>query len=771
MTRPQGPLVGARILELTGGIAGGAAGMLLADLGAEVVRVVSPGEPRRPWDPAQLCRDRGKLLATLDRSKVGAATELRRLVDAADVVLTDVRPGELERGGLDAATLLHRDHRLVHAWLPPYAVRGRWSQLPDDPLLLAAIGGFADHHPAAEDRPVAPVVPTVAYVHGALGAAAIAAALVGREATGTGRALAVTGLHASAAILAPMMVQGLDVSEVFSPGKSLPGAPHYRMYQAADGRWLYLAALTPEFFFRALDALDRMDVLARPDVGGEFSNFLVPAIGAAVGAQLEESFGTRPCEEWLTLFAEAGVPVAPVSSRTEWMASEIVAANRARLEFEHPELGAVTMPGIPVTLSSTPGAVRHLPGNDHVVPAKAVWRDVDERARSATPAIAPSGLPLAGLRVVDLCTFLAGPFASAVLADHGADVIKVEPVTGDPYRVYTVSYVVVNQRKRAVALDLRHPDGRAALIDLVRHADVLIDNLRPASLDRLGLGEQVLANANPRLVRASVSAYGHGGPWADLPGFDPVMQALSGLATAQGGIGDPVPTTAPVHDVGTGSVAAFAILAALYARATTIGTGQRVTTSLAAVSTLLQSAELTTFAGRPPTSEGGADFPGPSAGHRYYRTSDGWLAVAATTPSQLLDLLHVVGDPDWAALDDAELARRLGNALANRPVIEWVDELAARDVPACQVLERTGELDDPFLVDNVFSHVVREPVLGRLRVVRSYTDWLTADRPPPASGAPVGRDTRAVLEEVGMAPEHIERIVTNGAAIAPAQAL
>jgi crotonobetainyl-CoA:carnitine CoA-transferase CaiB-like acyl-CoA transferase len=461
--------------------------------------------------------------------------------------------------------------------------------------------------------------------------------------------------------------------------------------------------------------------------------------------------------------ADAGIPVAPVSTRAEWMASEIVAANQARLDFEHPELGAVTMPGIPMRLSATPGSVRHLPGDEHVVPGQAVWRDAGDKNHRPTTG-APPGLPLAGVRVLDLCTFLAGPMASSILADHGADVVKVEPVSGDPYRVFSVSYAVVNQRKRSIALDLRHPDGRAALLELVRQADVLVDNLRPSSLDRLGLSEDVLAAANPRLVRASVSAYGHGGAWADLPGFDTVMQALSGLVTAQGGRGDPVSTTAPVHDVGTGSVAALGIVSALFARATS-GTGQRVTTSLAATSTFLQSAEMTTFAGRPPALEGGADFPGPSATHRYYRALDGWLAVAATTSAQIDDLLQVVGHPEWALLDDTELARRLSDTFATATVLSCVDELAARDVPACQVLAREGELDDPFLVDNHFSHVVQDPALGRLRMVRGYADWRSSDQPRPSAAVPIGHDTRTVLEEAGMATGDVDRLIARGAAI------
>jgi crotonobetainyl-CoA:carnitine CoA-transferase CaiB-like acyl-CoA transferase len=428
--------------------------------------------------------------------------------------------------------------------------------------------------------------------------------------------------------------------------------------------------------------------------------------------------------------------------------------------MEHPELGQVTLPGIPVKFPTTPGAVRHLPSDDCVVPVDQVWLEAGPCAAIAGSEDELSPLPLAGLRVVDLCTFLAGPIASAILADHGADVVKVEGPTGDAYRVYSLPYLMVNQRKRAVALDLTRPEGRAALLDIVRRADVLVDNLRPSSLERLGLGSDVLAAANPCLVRASVSAYGHEGAFADLPGFDPVMQALSGLASAQGGRGAPVATTAPVVDACTGAIAALGILGALFVRGGEAG-AQRVTTSLAAVSTFLQSAEVTGFAGRPPNLEGGVDFPGPDAGHRYYRCRDGWLAVAATTAAQRTVLLEVVGHPEWSGLD------RLVEDLATREVDGLIDELAVRHVPAARVLDRHGELHDPFLVENRFSHVVAEPTFGRARVVRAFADWGNAADPPMRGGVVIGEDTRAVLEEAGYDADAIERLLAGGAAISP----
>jgi crotonobetainyl-CoA:carnitine CoA-transferase CaiB-like acyl-CoA transferase len=712
-----GPFRDLRVLEVTNGTPGRTAGMLLADFGADVVRVLPAGDLPRPDDPRLLSWDRGKQLTRAD-----GPHELTRLARSCDVLLTDAVPGELEPRGLDAATLLGRTPGLVHAWLPPYAVRGRWSRLPEDPLLLAALGGFAAHYPATTDRPVAPVVPTVSYLHGGLGATAVAAALAARARTGLGRAVVVTGLHAMAAAQGTMMIEGLDVDRIFSAGKKLGGAPNFRTYRAGDGRWLYLAALTPDFFFRALDVLGRMDVLVRPDVDGEFTNFLVPETGEAVGAELASVFAQRPCDDWLVALAAAGVPAAPVSTRAEWLASEVLTANGARAEAEHPVFGRVVLPGVPVTLSATPGTAGRL-GRAELVPPGALWRTEGHAdGRTAAPAVPGADLPLAGLRVIDLSTFLAGPFTSAVFADYGAEVTKVEAPAGDPYRVYSASYVAVNQRKKGITLDLRTPEGRDQLLGLVAGADILVDNLRPSSLDRLGLGADVLSAASPALIRCSVSAYGRTGAWADQPGFDPVVQALSGLMLAQGGTGQPVHSTAPVHDAATGTLAAFGALAALLSRART-GRGQHVTTSLAAASTFLQSAELTTYAGRPPTPEGGPDFPGPTPYHRLYQAKDGWLATAANTPAQASALLDAVGHPDWAAAGGEDLAARLGREFARRPVAGWMDILAAHQVPACPVLAAEGELSDPFLVQNEFSHLVHDPGLGRLRVVRSYTDW------------------------------------------------
>jgi crotonobetainyl-CoA:carnitine CoA-transferase CaiB-like acyl-CoA transferase len=232
-----------------------------------------------------------------------------------------------------------------------------------------------------------------------------------------------------------------------------------------------------------------------------------------------------------------------------------------------------------------------------------------------------------------------------------------------------------------------------------------------------------------------VSAFGHGGPWSELPGFDPIMQVLSGLATAQGGPGDPITITAPVHDVATGAIAALGIVGALLVREEE-GNPQRVTTSLAAVSTMLQGPELTDFAGCPDPPEGGVDHPGPTPTHRFYRTGDGWLAVAATEPGQMRDLLTVVCRSDHRHSNPAEMTKHLAAGLATGTTAEWVERMAELAVPVSTVLGRSHPLDDPALVANDFSHIVLDEALGRLRVVRAYAKWHDNGSFPSSSERP-----------------------------------
>jgi crotonobetainyl-CoA:carnitine CoA-transferase CaiB-like acyl-CoA transferase len=372
-------------------------------------------------------------------------------------------------------------------------------------------------------------------------------------------------------------------------------------------------------------------------------------------------------------------------------------------------------------------------------------------------------LPLAGVSVVDLSSYLAGPLIGEILADWGADVIKVEPPDGDPFRVFPMSVLVASQHKRALALDITAPGGADVLVRLLAGADVFVENLRPGRMERLGLSEERIAAANADLVRLSVSAYGHASDYADAPGFDPVFQALSGLADAQGGDDDPVLTPIPLNDTGTGVLGALTALAALYARDRD-GAGDRLYLSLANTATYLQADAFTDYAGRPAATRGGRDFLGPAAGHRYYLCADGWLGVAAATEAHRDDLPGAVGI-GVAPVDEGDLVDALVAAFASLTVEDAAARLAARGIPAVRAVMGDGHVADAHLVANRFTHEIGDPRFGRFHIIAGYGTW-DGEEPgeagggrPPARTVLVGHDTEQVLAEAGYPPAEVDALL------------
>jgi crotonobetainyl-CoA:carnitine CoA-transferase CaiB-like acyl-CoA transferase len=214
----------------------------------------------------------------------------------------------------------------------------------------------------------------------------------------------------------------------------------------------------------------------------------------------------------------------------------------------------------------------------------------------------------------------------------------------------------------------------------------------------------------------------------------------------------------PLNDTGTGTLGALACLAALYASDGT-GRPRRVEVLLARTATFLQSREFTNFAGRPPVVPGRTDFTGPTASEHFYACSDGWLAVAATTAAQSRALAGILGATDVEGMAVALRGRSVAGALAL---------LRDGGVPAVRIPPTEGLFDDPFLVANDFSHVVHDPILGRLRVVRCYGDWRTETGRAPARSVAVGHDTRAIMAELGFSTDRIEDLLSRGVLAAPA---
>ena len=612
---------GVRVLDFSGHFAAAMAGMHLADFGAEVIKVDPTLNDRGKVEPGYLAWNRGKRRLALDLDQPGDLAAAKALIAETDVAIFDQAPGALARLGLDGEALTRAHPKLVHAWAPPYGETGRPSGLPASHILLSAMTSIALRQPSYAGSPTHLITPQAYYGQANCLAAAIGAALYERSRSGHGQTVVATGLQGAAQVMGATVAEGLPPPVVW--GSPLGGAPNYRLYRCADGQFLFLGALFPNLYLRALDVTGVLaEVLVHPEIDGDLDKALEPAGASVTLALLEAKFLSRSRAEWLAVLQAVDVPCGPVATREAWFGGETVAANTMRVELVHPELGPVAMPGVSLRLGATPALPPRL--SEPVSLAQIARRAaLPDPPSNAAPL---EGGPLAGVKVLDLGNVIAAPYAATILASFGAEVVKVEAPGGDPYR-YAPQFLSYNRGKRGLTLDLKRDDARRLFLDLVRQTDVVLDNFRLGVRERLGITYETLRQVNPRIISLSVSGYGDDDTRALLPAFDPLLQAESGLMQAQGGEDDePVMHMIPVNDVATASLAAFAIVAALNARERT-GEGQEIRTSLAATSVMAQIGQFVSYPGGPPPPMGARDCLGAGALRRFYACADGWIAI------------------------------------------------------------------------------------------------------------------------------------------------
>jgi len=392
--------------------------------------------------------------------------------------------------------------------------------------------------------------------------------------------------------------------------------------------------------------------------------------------------------------------------------------------------------------------------------------------------------PLEGFRIIDLTTMVSGPLATMILADQGADVVKVEmPRGGDHTRQVatrrngvSASFLNNNRNKRSIAVDLKTPQGLEAVKRLAAKADVFIQNFRPGVAARLGLGHGDLKAVNPRLVHVSISGFGFEGPFADKPVFDPLVQSLSGLTTVQAGSDEERPRLVRtiLPDKLTGFAAAQAICAALLARSRT-GEGQEVRLSmLDCILSFLWSSDM-----------GGHTFVGDELEKEMaqswidliYETRDGYISVAVMRHKEWCGLAAAAERPEWTedprfqdseGLDTHKHARLelTQSVLRERTTAEWVERLEAQGVPCAPVLTRREAIRHPQVLANGILMESDHPEAGRLRQARNPAQF-SATSSELRFGAPrLGEHTREILAEAGYAAREIEAMLESGAVAA-----
>lgn len=400
----------------------------------------------------------------------------------------------------------------------------------------------------------------------------------------------------------------------------------------------------------------------------------------------------------------------------------------------------------------------------------------------ARPSQDPHPGPLAGVRVLDLATMLAGPYGATLLGDLGADVIKVEPPGGDESRRLgprcgreRTAFLSLNRNKRSLVLDLREAAGRAAFARLVATADVAITNVREPALSRLGLADEQLRAHRPELIWIGVTAFGPDGPYAGRPGIDFLAQGYAGLLAMNGEPGrPPVRVLVPLVDVMTSQHVCTAALAALLVRERT-GRGQRIDVSLLDAAVHAHASNLGSLlnAGEPPPKTGNrSQYFAPSG---VFPTADG-KSVVITCPSDkffrrlcaALDL-ELADDPRFARVEGRlahqdELERRLAERTAALPREALVERLVAADVPSAPIQEVAEVVADPQVLHNDMIVELPHPGLGAVRVtgvpIRLRETPGSVRRHPPE----LGEHTGEVLAEVGLSAQEIAGLVATGVA-------
>jgi crotonobetainyl-CoA:carnitine CoA-transferase CaiB-like acyl-CoA transferase len=393
--------------------------------------------------------------------------------------------------------------------------------------------------------------------------------------------------------------------------------------------------------------------------------------------------------------------------------------------------------------------------------------------------------PLAGIRVVDLTSALLGPLATQILGDMGADVIKVEPPEGDPIRALGPSrhpgmgayFLNINRNKKSVALDLKRPAPRAALLKLVETADVFVHNMRLAAAERLGLDYRAVARHNPRIVYAAATGFKKDGTYRDRPSFDDVIQGESGLAALNGGVGrEPRYVPMAVSDKICGYVLASAIGMALFHRERS-GDGQEVHVPMLETMVAFNLADHF-WHGVLAEPEKGLGYPRMLTEHRRpFPTKDGHICILATTDTQSRHLFEAIDCPELA--DDerfSTLARRTDNIgelyeividrMRRRTTAEWRERLDRFDVPNGVVTDLEGLLADPYLAETGFFQQVRHPSEGTMLttaipVMFSGSPGASFRLPPPC----LGEHTRSVLAELGYSEAETDEITAQQSAI------
>jgi crotonobetainyl-CoA:carnitine CoA-transferase CaiB-like acyl-CoA transferase len=766
----SGPVEGLRIVDCSSGTAGPRATGLLADYGADVVWVEPPGgDPLRRSDPA--CAsvvNRGKRSIELDLHRDGAREQLLALVDRAEIFVESWRPGVADRVGLGYEALHRRNPALVYVSISGFGEESDVDLPGYEPVVQALIGSMSEQA-AHRDGPVYLGFPFASIGASSLALVGALAALRRAREDGYGRHVQTSLLDGALAYHS--MLWGESDAALAAPEAPLPLQQTATMrlvtrsFECGDGEYLGLHTGAVGAFGRAMRVLGLDDRIPPSDDGMDMGVPLTEEQIPILQFELVDIFRTRPRAEWVELFLDADVCAVEHLWPTEVYDSPQARHNDMVVTVDDPVLGPVEQVAPPIKFSLTPG----------VVAAPAPTAGEHTRSVLATaagwPAPAPpAGAPrpdrrplLDGVRILDLGAYYAGPYSSRLLADLGAEVVKIEPLAGDPLRGIERPFFSAQAGKRALAANLKDPGLAGVTETMLRRADVVHHNLRPGAAERLRLDDASVREVNPDIVYLHAPGWGSTGPFAMRQSFAPMMSGYAGVTYEVAGQFNPPLPPSGNEDPGNGMLGAIAILLALLHRDRT-GSGQSVENPQLNA-TMGHLAHIVRTPDGEPLGAGRLDplQTGRGAFDRVYETADGWVCVVAPRADEQRALLDALGVE--AVADDDGQSDRLRVAFTTVKTHDVVAQLHAAGVAAVEPVGRNvhAYMNDADARRTRRVAEVPHPRLGNVRELDVLVRVSDASMPPHRLAPGLGEHTDELLAEWGCSPAEIEGLRASGA--------
>jgi crotonobetainyl-CoA:carnitine CoA-transferase CaiB-like acyl-CoA transferase len=798
-----GPCSGLVVLDFSWGMAGGLATAVLADFGADVIKIEPPGGDPFRSHPAWLAWNRGKKSAVLNLKTPEGRRQAHRLAVRADIVFESFRPGVTQRLGIDYATLSAINPRLVYASISGWGQQGPLSHVAGYEGVIAAKSGRMTSFEGQLNRtgPAYAAVPVGSWAASQAAVRSVLAATLRRDTTGRGQWVQTSILQGMIPYdLAGLMLRQFSRQDPKSFPPDALGAMlrlpmlQYIPVRTKDGLWLQHANLMDRLFRAYLKAVGLGWVLEEE----LFKNAPVmsPEGREALRDLILNKMQERTLDEWMQVYlADGNIAAEPFRYAIDGMKHEQFVHNHHAVEIADPRVGALKAVGLLGRLSETPGEVGGPAPDLGEHTAEILQRITSQPPSTSTGTVqnvrrqAASQPPLEGITILDLSMVIAGPYATAMLADMGARVIKVDATPEREQAISTGGMVLINLKnyagKEAIQINLQSLEGQKILHQLVMRADVLLHNFRPGAPERLSIDWETCRRINPRLIHLYVGAYGATGPHHRRPGAHPIPGALLGGALRQAGRANPPPPDQSMTldeikevsrllmraneanpDPNTSQAVATSTMLALLARART-GRGQAVEVTMLQGNAWANADEAYDYNGRPPTALPDEQCYGLSALYRLYQAGKGWVFLACPFEREWQSFCDAVNRPDLAAdarfsssavrtEHEKELAEEIGKVFATRSADQWEQLLTSAGVACVRADHDIGSFleEHPQAAANRMVIEVESPRFGKHLRHGAIVNFSDASG-RFAHGSFPGEHTVRLMQELGYTDEQI----------------